>query len=181
MTSPLKSQVPSGENRLETAADHPGPAIECPHCGRVVSIRTAVATRQSFLSKKRKIWLAVGVACLMCLVVLAYLWRRFIFSGLDLVAEATGNRTTAFIAVVFTLFAFISVLLWMLLPLFVCLGLRKLSHRMDQLDRTVFLCSGETDRLTMDREASARPLIESQAPAVEPSGPNAETHQKKDL
>lgn len=74
---------------------------------------------------------------LMVLLVLACVYRRFLLSGLDLVAEATGSRTSAALCLAATLVALVWLLVWLFFPVFVYFGLRDLRRRTAELDRTM--------------------------------------------
>lgn len=112
------------------------------------------AAATSGLNRKRAVWLAIVAVAVLSLVVLAYLYRRFLLSGLDLVAEATGSRKTAAVCLALAVVALLWLLVWMLFPIFVYFGLKDLRRRTAELDRTTKLCAQHLARVTADRPIS---------------------------
>jgi hypothetical protein len=111
-------------------------------------------TRSLHASRKRAVWLTVAALLVLVLLVLGYFYRRFLLSGLDLVAEATGSRMTAALSLALGLLALIWLLVWMLFPIFVYFGLRDLRRRTAELDRTTKLCAQHLARAAADRPAA---------------------------
>ena len=96
-------------------------------------------TRASRLGK-RAVWIAIA-GVLAVLLVLGFIYRHYLLSGLDLVAEATGSRTSAALCLALALLALVWLLVWLLFPIFVYFGLRDLRRRTAELDRTMKLCA----------------------------------------
>jgi hypothetical protein len=105
---------------------------------------------------KRRIWITAA-AILAALIVLGIFYRRFLLSGLDLVAEATGSRTSAALCLVLALLVLVWLLVWLLFPVFVYFGLRDLRRRTAELDRTMKSC---VQRLTQNTAEPATPKVE---------------------
>lgn len=105
-------------------------------------------------SRKRAVWLTVVALLVLVLLVCGYLYRRFLLSGLDLVAEATGSRLTAVLCLALGLIAFLWLFVWMLFPIFVYVGLKDLRRRTAELGMTTTLCAQHLAQATADREAA---------------------------
>ncbi len=99
--------------------------------------------------RKLAIWLTVGVV-VVGLFVLVCIYRRFLLSGLDLIAEGTGSRLTALGALALGFLVLVWLIFWMLFPVFVFLGLRDLRRRTSELDRTTRLCARQLAILTTE-------------------------------
>jgi|SRR5579864_8984178 len=105
---------------------------------------------------KRRIWITAA-AILAVLIVVGIFYRRFLLSGLDLVAEATGSRTSAALCLALALLVLVWLLVWLLFPVFVYFGLRDLRRRTAELDRTMKLC---VPRLTQNPAEPATTKVE---------------------
>lgn len=103
--------------------------------------------------KKRAVWIGT-VALVVVLLVLACIYRRFLLSGLNLVAEGTGSRTSAALCLAGALLALAWLLVWLLFPIFVYFGLRDLRRRTAELDRTMKLCAQHLARTTAELPAA---------------------------
>jgi hypothetical protein len=117
-------------------------------------LRTARAWSRRLCSRKNAIWLALAVVSVLLLV-----YRRFLLSGLDLVAEATGNRWTAVLSLALGLLVLSSVLAWMFLPIFIYFGLRDLRRHAAELERATNLCARHLSQLAADRPELSPPRI----------------------
>jgi hypothetical protein len=104
--------------------------------------------------RKRKVWLTIATVAVLSLVVLGCFYRRFLLSGLDLVAEATGGRISAALALALGLLALVWVFVWMAFPIFVYFGLRDLRRRTAQLDRTTTLCARNLSRIAAEQHGA---------------------------
>ncbi len=102
---------------------------------------------------KRAVWIATA-AVLAVLIVLGFLYRRFLLSGLDLVAEGTGSRTSAALCLALAFLVLAWLLVWLLFPLFVYFGLRDLRRRTAELDRTMKLCAQHLARTKSESTAA---------------------------
>jgi hypothetical protein len=120
-------------------------------------IRAMAASRRGSSLKNRKVWLSIAAVAILSLVVLGFLFRRFILSGLDLAAEAMGSRTIALITLGFALLALVFVIIWMLFPIFVYLGLRDLGRRAAELDVTARLLAAHVGHIVAHRAPPATP------------------------
>lgn len=152
MAKPLEHWCRNCGGRIETQTGHPGPA-ECPYCGAEAPLRDAEPGRQSH-PRKRAVWLSIAVVVVLLLVVFGYAYRRFLLSGLDIVAEATGGRKSALLSLALALLALAWILVWMLLPFLVYFGLRDLRRRTAELDRTTRLCAHHLARASAERDSS---------------------------
>ena len=123
------------------------------HRGGPETFRTVRAWSR-FCTGKTAIWLALATFAVLLLV-----YRRFLLSGLDLVAEATGNRWTAVLSLALGLLALISVLAWMFLPFFIYFGLRDLRRHAAELQRATNLCALHLSQLAVDRAELSPPRI----------------------
>jgi hypothetical protein len=118
-------------------------------------------------SHRRMIWV-ITLLSVLVLVVLGYVYRRFLLSGLDLVAEGTGGRSTAILCLALGLVALTLIAIWLLLPIFLFFGFRDLRRRTAELDRTTRLCARHLAQLAANDQAPATPV------APDPKSPNAE-------
>jgi hypothetical protein len=121
-------------------------------------------------SGKRAVLIALAVL-VAAMLLLVFFYRRFLLSGLDLVGEATGGRTSAALCLLLGLLILIWLLVWLLFPLFVYLGMRDLRRRTVELDRTMKLCAQHLTRIAAgtppaERERTTAPQqgTESEAP-----------------
>jgi hypothetical protein len=105
-------------------------------------------------TRKNAIWLALAAVAVLLLV-----YRRFLLSGLDLVAEATGNRWTAVLSLALGLLVLSSVLAWMCLPIVIYFGLRDLRRHAAELERATNLCARHLSQLADDRPELSPPRI----------------------
>jgi hypothetical protein len=103
-------------------------------------------------ARKHLAWLTAIAAALMAILVLGFIYRRFLLSGLDLIAQGTGSRKTALLAVLGLLLVIGWLLVWLLFPLIVYLGLRDLRRRTTDLDQTTRACLDQLARLTAARD-----------------------------
>jgi uncharacterized Tic20 family protein len=111
-------------------------------------------TRSMNASRKRAVCLTLAALLVLILLVLGYFYRRFLLSGLDLAAEATGSRMTAVLCLALGLLALLWLFIWMLFPIIVYVGLKDLRRRTAELDRTTKLCAQHLARATADRDAA---------------------------
>jgi hypothetical protein len=125
---------------------------------------TRLGTTGASGSGKRAVWIA-SAAVLALLLVLGFFFRHFLLSGLDLVAEGTGSRTSAALCLVGALLVLALLLVWLLFPIFMYFGLRDLRRRTAELDRTMKLCA---QRLT---RANAEPIAQKVEDTPEQKGP----------
>lgn len=147
------------------------PPIESPNADAPASIPPVLAPGPGFRRRKRTIWLVLAAMALLALGIFAWFDRRFLLSGLDIVAEATGSRTTALLALAFGFLALVWVLVWMLFPIFVYLGLRDLRRRTAALDLNTRLCASHLARLAEERHGSrSSPSSEPQPPGPRSAG-----------
>jgi hypothetical protein len=102
-------------------------------------------------------WLVICLLAALVLAILGYAYRRFLLSGLDLIAEGTGGRKTALLCVVLGLVALIWLLIWMLFPIFLFFGLRDIRRRTAELDRTTRLCARHLAQLSANHQAPQVP------------------------
>jgi hypothetical protein len=124
--------------------------------------------RQTLFSKKRSIWLIIAAVVGLSFVVLVCVYRRFLLSGLDLVAEATGSRLTAALSLTFVLLVLAWTLVWMLFPIFVYFSLKDLRRRAAELERATSSCASLLAQLAAERhESKPQPAPEPQAPGTE--------------
>jgi hypothetical protein len=89
---------------------------------------------------------------LLALVVLGCIYRGHVLSALDFIAEATGGRTTAALAVLGGLLVVLWLFFWLLLPILVWFGLRDLRHRTAELDESLRVCLRHLAQLAEERE-----------------------------
>jgi hypothetical protein len=120
-------------------------------------------------SRKRAIWVALA-ALVALMLVLGCFYRRFLLSGLDLVAEATGGRMSAALCLLLGLLALVWLFVWLLFPLFVYLGMRDLRRRAVELDRTMKLCAQHLARI-----AAGTPVAEREDTPAQQRGPENES------
>jgi hypothetical protein len=156
--------------RIERSPGSADP-LACPYCGAGDPLATADAGPQGLLARNRSIWLIITAVALVLFIALGFWYRRFLLSGWDLVAEATGGRTSALLAIVGILLALGWLLVWMLLPFFVYFGLKDLKRRMGQLDRTTRLCTHHLARAS----AAQAPPEKARRPAPMEPAPDAES------
>lgn len=97
------------------------------------------------------VWLVLSALVLLTMALLAWIFRPFLLSGLDLIAEATGSRASALAVTAVGLLALIWIFIWMLFPIFVYFGLRDLRRRTAALDATTRMCARYLARLDNDR------------------------------
>jgi hypothetical protein len=116
--------------------------------------RTAKALSRGLGTRKNASWIALAVVAVLLLV-----YRRFLLSGLDLVAEATGSRWTALLSLTLGLLALSSVLAWMFLPVFIYFGLRDLRRHAAELERATNLCAHHLSQLAADRRELSPPRL----------------------
>ena len=117
-------------------------------------LRTARAWTRRLCTRTIAMALALAAVAVLLLV-----YRRFLLSGLDLVAEATGNRWTAVLSLALGLLVLSSVLAWMFLPFFIYFGLRDLRRHADELERATNLCARHLSQLAADRPELSPPRI----------------------
>src|SRR5436190_3261306 len=110
-------------------------AVKGPRLGPEAS-RTTRALSRRLCTPTIAMWLALAAVAVLMLV-----YRRFLLSGLDLVAEATGSRWTAVLSLALGLLVLSSVLAWMLLPFFIYFGVRDLRRHAAELERATNLCA----------------------------------------
>ena len=106
-------------------------------------------------SAKRAVWIATA-ALSAGLLVLGFCYRHFLLSGLDLVAEATGGRTSAALCLALALLALVWLSVWLLFPIFVYFGLRDLRRRTAELDRTMKLYAQRSTQTTAEPPSGAK-------------------------
>jgi hypothetical protein len=85
---------------------------------------------------------------LLGLAVAGYIYRGHVLSALDIIADETGGRTMAALAVLGALLLLIWLLVWLLFPLMVIWGLRDLRRRTAELEQTSRLCVRHLAQLT---------------------------------
>lgn len=117
--------------------------------------------------RKRAVWLTFAALLVLLVLALVFFYRRFLLSGLDLVAEATGGRLTAALCLALGLLALALLFVWMLFPVFVYFGLKDLRRRTTELDRTMKLCARHLARTTPDQPASKSSLTTQRGPDAE--------------
>ena len=123
----------------------------------------------------RALRLALAAVALLSLGLLAWFYRRFLLSGLDIVAESTGSRTTALLTLALGFLAILWVLIWLLFPIFVYLGLRDLRRRTAELDLNARLCAHHLARLAEGRHGSpSLPSPDGQSPGDQSPGAPSE-------
>jgi hypothetical protein len=125
-------------------------------------------TRSVTGSGKRAVLIALAVL-VAAMLLLVFLYRRFLLSGLDLVGEATGGRTSAALCLLLGLLVLIWLLVWLLFPLFVYLGMRDLRRRTAELDQTMKLCAQHLTRI-----AARTPAVEREDTPGQEQGPGSE-------
>ena len=129
------------------------------------ALQTARAWSRRLCTRKNAIWLALAAVAVWLLV-----YRRFLLSGLDLIAEATGSRWTAVLSLALGLLVLSSALAWMCLPFFIYFGLRDLRRLAAELERATNLCARHLSQLAADRPELSPPRIpELPRSATEPS------------
>ena len=127
--------------------------------------RTARGMVRRFCTWKSGVWLALGIVALVLLVV----YRRFLFSGLDLVAEATGGRWTALLSLVLGVLVLAALLAWLFLPFFILFSLRELRRTTAELERGTNLCARHLAQLAADLPEPKPPqAVEALTPAPVP-------------
>jgi hypothetical protein len=117
-------------------------------------LRTAKALSRRLCTRKNAIWLALAAVAVLLLI-----YRRFLLSGLDLVAEATGSRWTAVLSLALGLLVLSSVLAWMFLPFFIYFGVRDLRRHAAELERATKLCARHLSQLAADPSELSPPRI----------------------
>ena len=127
-------------------------------------------TRSAKRSGKRAVCVALAAFAAVMLL-LVFFYRRFLLSGLGLVAEATGGRTSAALCLLLGLLALVWLLVWLLFPLFVYLGMRDLRQRTVELDRTMKLCAQHLTRIAADSPAAEREDMPRQRQGPENEAP----------
>jgi len=118
------------------------------------ALRTAKAWSRRLCTRTSAIWLAIAAVA-----VLLFVYRRFLLSGVDLVAEATGSRWTAVLSLALGLLVLTSVLAWMFLPIFIYFGLRDLRRHAAELERATNLCARHLSQLAADPPELSPPRI----------------------
>jgi hypothetical protein len=103
--------------------------------------------------KRWVFWLIITVVVALSLGTLGYFYRGRVFASLELVDEATGNRTLTLLSVALAVVLLICVALWMVLPVIVYCGLKDLNRRATALDQTMRLCLHQFAPPTSNREA----------------------------
>src|SRR5690242_13009016 len=164
MATPVERWCRSCGGRIEASPDSAGP-LECPYCGVRAPLGGALdPTGRAATLRSRAIWLILAAVGVLLIIGFGLWYRRFLLSGLDLVAEATGGRTSALLAVVAIVLLAAGLLVWMLLPFFVYLGLRDLRRRTAELARTTRLCAHHLARANAQGQMAGAPTP-SQPPA----------------
>lgn len=114
--------------------------------------------------RKRTVVFTAAVA--VALFAVGFFYRRFILSGLDLVAAGTGGRTSAALCLLLALLVLAWLLVWLSFPLFVFFGLRALSRRTAELDRTLKSCVQQLERTAESPKNENKP--QQQEPSARP-------------
>jgi hypothetical protein len=140
------------------------PPIESANAEAPAPIPPVMASGPGFRRSKRTIWLALAAMALIALGIFAWFDRRFLLAGLDIVAEATGSRTTALLALSLGFLVLVWILVWMLFPIFVYLALRDLRRRTAALDLNTRLCASQLAQLTEERHGSRSPSSSKDSP-----------------
>src|SRR5579885_3349667 len=99
-------------------------------------------------TRKQQVWLIASAVVLLALLIVAVVYRRFLFSAWDIIAQGTGGRTTAALCVLGALLVLLWLLVWVLFPLIVYLSLRDLRRRTAALDETTRACVNQLARLS---------------------------------
>jgi hypothetical protein len=137
----------------------------------------APSTRDPRLEETgRKRWvvgLIVVAAVLVSILVLGLVYRRFLLSGLDIIAEGTGSRTSALAVLALLMVALALLAVWLSFPFFVYFGLRDLRRRTARLEEATALCARHLARPRTDPQETlpSRPA-EQPAPGPPSAGPN---------
>ena len=156
MATPLECWCRSCGSRIEASPGHADP-LECPYCGVGTPLAPTGLGRRAWLCRNRVVWLVVAAVGLFLPIAFGFWYRRFVLSGLDLVAEATGGRTSALLTLAGAFLLVVALLAWMLLPFVVYFGLKDLRRRTALLERTTRLCAHHLARASADRQqAKAR-------------------------
>lgn len=170
MATPIERWCRSCGGRIEAL---PGPAdpVECPYCRVRAPLGGAIAQGvRGLLIRNRKLWFILPAVLLLLLVGVGFWYRRFLLSGLDLVGEATGGRTSALLAVAAIVLVIAGLLIWMLLPFFLYFGLKDLRRRTAELAHTTRLCAHHLAQARAERQEVLRP-----SPPAQPQVPASAT------
>ena len=144
-----------------------------PDCGKGLRLHLGQDGHRGANRKGRAVaWTVAGIVVL-SLVILGCVYRGHLFSALDLVDEATGNRTITVLSLVFLLLALVCMALWMILPMILYLGLKDLGRRTASLDQTM--------RLFISHLAQPKPVadVPQTRPAPEEKPPGTEVNLSK--
>jgi hypothetical protein len=139
--------------------------LECPHCRKEVAIPSGKWLTW-WRTKKPVFWLGAGSLTLLILALLAYRYRGHILSGLDLIAEGTGSRTTALWSLLGVMLVLVVLFAWMLFPIIVFLGFWELRRRTAELDRTTRLCASQLAELAAEHDPDHKRIASPSSPEV---------------
>lgn len=133
--------------RIEICGEFQDAFVECPRCGSEMLAVAAVESRRRFEHNRRRMWIGLAAAVVICLGALGYFYRAQLASGFDLVVEETGSATAAAVCLGIGLVALVWMLIWMLFPIVVYLALKDLRRRTSELDESTRICARHLARL----------------------------------
>src|ERR1041385_8633491 len=109
MAALLKGWCVHCRGRLEAPAKGPD-RIECPHCGRAVTMSSAVEYRRRFHQNRRRIWWAVAALLLILLGIAGYRLRTPLRGRWDRLSDEAGGCALAIACLAFGLLGVVFVL-----------------------------------------------------------------------
>ncbi len=163
----VKAWCPYCRGPMEVSTDRQELVIACPHCGRDLVPKAAVAYRQSVHPDRTKLWSVVAGTTVLLMALLGFVLRHRIKAAFFLVADELGGNLEAVLCLGLGVLLLVWLVVWMLLPVQLYLSLREIRRRTADLEETTLLCARHLSRLSAQR-STAVPVSDPEPPEAEP-------------